>query len=66
MENKKEMTLTSVKVPNELFEEFKINCIKYKFSLQKLVERSMHLYMTQEEFRKKLHSHTNLDFDKEN
>jgi hypothetical protein len=64
MENKKEMTLTSVKVPNELFEEFKINCIKYKFSLQKLVERSMHLYMTQEEFRKKLHSHTNLDFDK--
>ena len=26
--------LTSVKVPEDLFEEFKISCIKYKFSIQ--------------------------------
>jgi len=34
--NKKDMTLTSVKVQSELFEDFKIACVKYKFSLQKL------------------------------
>jgi hypothetical protein len=57
--SKKEMSLTSVKVPNDLFEEFKISCVKYKFSLQKLVERSMHLYLTDETYRKNLHSHIN-------
>ena len=34
--SKKDMTLTSVKVQSELFEEFKISCVRYKFSLQKL------------------------------
>ncbi len=40
---KKDMTLTSVKVQSELFDQFKINCVKYKFSLQKLTDRSIHL-----------------------
>ena len=61
MTNKKDMTLTSVKVQSELFEQFKINCVKYKFSLQKLVDRAIHLYITDEDFRKKIHSHNNLD-----
>ncbi len=64
MENKKDMTLTSVKVQSGLFEEFKIATVRYKFSLQKLTDRAMHLYLTDEEFRKKIHSHTNLDLDK--
>jgi hypothetical protein len=55
------MTLTSVKVQSELFEEFKISCVRYKFSLQKLSDRTIHLYLTDEEFRKKIHNHTNLD-----
>ncbi len=46
------MQLTSVKVPEDLFEQFKIACVKYKFSVQKLTERSMFLYLTNEEFRK--------------
>ena len=29
--SKKDMTLTSVKVQSELFDEFKISCVKYKF-----------------------------------
>jgi hypothetical protein len=57
------MQLTSVKIPEDLFEEFKIACVKYKFSVQKLAERSMYLYLTDEEFRKNLHNqlHTQLE-----
>jgi len=58
------MTLTSVKVQSELFEEFKISCVRYKFSLQKLTDRTIHLYLTDEDFRKKIHSHTDLDLNK--
>ena len=50
------MQLTSVKVPEDLFEQFKIACVKYKFSVQKLTERSMYLYLTNEEFRKNIHN----------
>ena len=50
------MILTSVKLPNELFEEFKVACVRYKFSIQKLTERAMYLYMTDEEFRKQMHN----------
>ena len=52
--------LTSVKVNEELFEEFKVLCVRTKFSLQKLVDRSIHLYLTNEDFKKQLHNHTNL------
>lgn len=50
------MQLTSVKVPEDLFEQFKIACVKYKFSVQKLTERSMYLYLTNEDFRKQIHN----------
>jgi hypothetical protein len=52
--------LTSVKVNEELFEEFKILCVRTKFSLQKLVDRSIHLYLTDEDYKKQLHNHMNL------
>ena len=61
MTNKKDMTLTSVKVQSELFEDFKIACVKYKFSLQKLADRTIHLYLTDENFRKQIHNHNNID-----
>jgi hypothetical protein len=53
----KDQTLTSVKVDPELFDQFKISCIRYKFSLQKLTDRSIHLYLTDETFRKQIHNH---------
>jgi hypothetical protein len=59
--SKKEMTLTSVKVQSELFEDFKMSCVKHKFSLQKLVDRTVHLYLTDEEFRRSIHNHNNLN-----
>jgi hypothetical protein len=61
MTTKKDMTLTSVKVQSELFEQFKISCVKHKFSLQKLADRTIHLYLYDEDFRKKVHNHNNLD-----
>ena len=61
MAEKKQMTLTSVKVKSDLFENFKIDCVKRKFSFQKLADRSIYLYLTDDEFRRKINTHTNLD-----
>ena len=60
MANPKKMTLTSVKVQSGLFENFKIECVRRKFSFQKLADRSLHLYLTNESFRKQINSHTDL------
>ena len=54
------LTLTSVKVHQDLFEEFKVASIKNKFNLQKLTNRAIHLYLSDEDFRKQLHNHTEL------
>ena len=48
--NKSELQLTSVKVNINNFEEFKIECVKTKFSFQKLSDRAIYLYLTNEEF----------------
>lgn len=61
MDSKK---LTSVKVEQELFQDFKEECVRYKFSLQKLVDRSIYLYLTDEEFKQRLHLQTNLKLPK--
>jgi len=63
MADKKNMTLTSVKVKSNLFENFKIECVRRKFSFQKLSDRAIHLYLTDEDFRKKIHNHNNLEID---
>ena len=54
------LKLTSVKIADRLFEDFKISSIKHKFNLQKLVNRSVHLYLNNEDFRKTIHNHTDL------
>tara|TARA_B100000927_G_C16245401_1_gene381245 strand:+ start:41 stop:235 length:195 start_codon:yes stop_codon:yes gene_type:complete len=61
MTNNKEMTLTSVKVKSNLFENFKIECVKRKFSFQKLADRAIFLYLTDEDFRKQINNQTNLE-----
>lgn len=60
-DDKKEKILTSVKITDELWEEFRVACVRYKFSLQKLTDRAIHLYLTDEEFRRQIHNHINLD-----
>ena len=61
MSNKKPMTLTTDKVKSDLFENFKIECVKRKFSFQKLADRALFLFLTDEDFRKKITNQTNLD-----
>jgi hypothetical protein len=55
--------LTSVKIDKDLFEDFKVECIKMKFSFQKLSERAVHLYLTDPDFRKQIHNHTDLSVE---
>ncbi|MEK6878242.1 MAG: hypothetical protein AABY22_01470 [Nanoarchaeota archaeon] len=54
--SKIEKQLTSVKVDPQAFEDFKINAIRHKFSLQKLADRAIYLYNSDPEFRKMLHN----------
>ena len=54
-------TLTSVKIKSDLFETFKIECVKRKFSFQKLADRAIHLYLTDEDFRKQINNHNDLE-----
>ena len=52
--------LTSVKILINLYEQFKILTVNTKMSLQKLSNRSVHLYLTDEDFREKIDSHDEL------
>jgi len=52
--------LTSAKVEETLLQQFKEESIRYKFSLQKLLDRSIYLYLTDEEFKKRLHNQTDI------
>ena len=61
MANKAKMTLTSVKVQSNLFEDFKVECVRRKFSFQKLADRSIFLYLADEDFRKKINNQTNIE-----
>jgi len=60
---KKDMTLTSVKIQSGLFDEFKVACVRHKFSFQKLADRAIHMYLTDKEFKKEIHNHTNLKLE---
>ena len=48
------LKLTSVKVDVDVFEEFKVECLRDKYTLQKLVNTSLVLYLNDEDFRKKV------------
>ena len=61
MSKKADKTLTSVKIQSDLFQDFKIECVKRKFSFQKLADRAIHLYLTDEDFRKQINNHNNLE-----
>jgi|TARA_R110002050_G_scaffold112135_1_gene226203 hypothetical protein len=62
----KNQQLTSVKIDKELFEQFRVECIKRKFSFQKLSERAVHMYLSDENFRKRIHSHSDLNLEEQN
>ena len=52
--------LTSVKILNELYENFKSKVVEDEFTLQKLVNRSMHLYINDDDFKQQIQTCKNL------
>ena len=56
--------LTSVKVDENLWSEFRVECVRRKFSFQKLSERAIDLYLNDEEFRRKITNHNTLQSTK--
>jgi hypothetical protein len=60
--DKNKLQLTSVKVHRHLFDEFKVECVRTKFSLQKLADRALYLYLTDEEFKKTSSQSNNIKF----
>ena len=57
----KEDRLTSVKVIDELYKKFREKSIREDFSLQKLVNRSLDLFVHDEEFAKSVLDYDNLE-----
>ena len=57
----KEEKLTSVKIIDELYRKFKAESIRDDFSLQKLVNRSLDMFVYDEEFQKKVLDYDNLE-----
>lgn len=51
----KEEKLTSVKITQPLFDKFKMACLEDNFSFKKLADRAIYLYLTDKDFRDKLH-----------
>ena len=57
MDNSK---LTSVKILEDLYKRFKTVTVNTKMTLQKLTNRSIDLYLTDENYKNKLETHDNL------
>ena len=55
-----EKKLTSVHVLEDVYRKFKINAIDGNINLQKLVNRTLDLYVKDESFRNKINNYTDL------
>jgi len=55
-----EYKLTSVKILKELYKKFKSSTLDDEFTLQKLVNRSMDLYVLDEKFKESIQSYNKL------
>ena len=59
MISKSKRVITSVKIPEVLYEDFKVTSVKTKMSLQDIVERTMFMYLTDSKFRQSVHEQYN-------
>lgn len=57
---KAEVKLTSVNILDDVYKKFKIKSIDGSINLQKLVNRSLDLYIKDEDFRDKIDNHNGL------
>jgi hypothetical protein len=62
MVNKLKRVITSVKIPETLYEDFKVTSVKTKINLQDIVERAMFMYLTDPGFRKNIHEKYNTHY----
>ena len=56
----KKTKLTSVKILNSLYEKFKLNTVNTKMTLQKLTNRSVDRFLTDEKYREEIETYDNL------
>jgi hypothetical protein len=56
-----ELKLTSVKILSSLYKRFKRFCLEDDFTLQKLVNRSLDLYTTDDDFKDKIDKYAELE-----
>jgi len=56
----KQEKLTSVKITQPLFDQFKMACLQDNFSFKKLADRAIFLYLTDKTFRDKIHKQNNI------
>ena len=56
----KNTKLTSVKILKILYEDFRVKTINSNMNLQKLTNRAIDMYLTDDKFRNKLETHEDL------
>jgi hypothetical protein len=61
-----EKRLTTVRIEDKLFQEFKFQCIKDKFSFQKLASRAIYLYLTDKKFKDIIQKINNINIEDTN
>ena len=57
----KNTKLTSVKIIESLYEKFKLNTVNTKMTLQKLTNRSVDKFLTDEKYREEIETYDNLN-----
>ena len=57
---KQDEKLTSVKITQPLFDEFKMASLQNNFSFKKLADRAIYLYLTDRDFRERVHKQNNI------
>lgn len=58
---KQNQKLTSIKLTEDLYGQYKQACLDNNFSLKKLVERSIFLYLTDNDYRNRIHKQDNIN-----
>tara|TARA_Y100001937_G_scaffold30207_1_gene43537 strand:- start:882 stop:1076 length:195 start_codon:yes stop_codon:yes gene_type:complete len=56
----KNTKLTSVKIIEDLYNRFKLNTVNTKMTLQKLTNRSVDRFLTDEKFKQEIETYDNL------
>jgi len=59
---KKGDILTTVRLQDKLFEDFKAEAVKNKITMRNLLERAMFLYMTDESFKRTINNQLNVQY----